>query len=269
MHLLLLHLFLVAMSVSPWFCHVVILLRSTAFFLLSSADGQFCVLLSTPQLSYHYTLDALRLSYKSFLFSSFQPLVDGVIFLDVCVPLPARASPTLSILMLSIGHLSSNVIVLSSLAELQPYFIAACAFTSVLSSPLFLSSSLVVLATLVALLNFAPPFEFFVHCWKWPPGFQVNLDDLYQGETTSDMAQIFDLVVHRECGISHGLVLFIDLNVNGNVLLLSSVFQYVFTFLELLDTQRFVSSMRIGGYNLYKTSQRHSLLTATDAWLQR
>lgn len=110
-----------------------------------------------------------------------------------------------------------------------------------------------------------PPFEASLLDRKWPPGWEIHLDDPHQKETAPGRASILATVVRRNCRVSGGSALLLELNAHEEVLPPLSMFQYVATFCDRLDAQLFVLSMRIGGHNICMTSQRHSMITVAGA----
>lgn len=81
------------------------------------------------------------------------------------------------------------------------------------------------------------------------------------------MARILTSVAQRECRVSDRAVhFFFDLNTNGEVDPPLLLFQYVASFSDKLDARHFVLGMRVDAHNFYMIFQRHSMLTAAEAW---
>lgn len=128
-----------------------------------------------------------------------------------------KASPFVSIAMLSEGNQSANVIDQTSRPEPQLSSVAVFAFVWLPSLPLLLSQSPAMLTKTRHILAVVSLFEVSSQNRKWSLGWKVYLDDTHRKWAVSEMAHIFAAIAQRKYRISDGSVLLLGLNANGKV----------------------------------------------------
>lgn len=158
-----------------------------------SAGGQLCPLSSSPHFGSGRAPGPSKLSLCPPHMSSSQPLGDGPSLLGATYFLSVEASPILPNPVPSAGELLSDFIGFSTTTEPHQPSVAIYASSHVPSSPLVLSSSVVLII---------PPhrhkpvslWEASAYYWEWPPGFEIHFFDPYQERTAPGKANIFALV---------------------------------------------------------------------------